>query len=732
MRIHTSVLASFFVSCGLCAAAIAAPAPPAGTGIVRVDIAPAHSVQSLTTIGAIGSTVDKEPAGTIPSLYSSTNVRAINDAGLGWLSYRLFTELSDQDWHWNPAGSFSAGDSGYWTSSASTDTAPIADSYGYRLPHSGNSTDQGNNEGFSRLDDGDPRTYWKSDPYLANMFTGDPDEWHPQWVVVDLESLHSVNAMHIRWANPYATRFAVDYWTGPDAMSDQGNGKWRAFSYGTVERGTGGMSILKLSTSPISARFVRVVMTHSSNTCDSHGGGDRRNCVGYAINELSMGRVDADGSFHDFVHHATCSGERPGTFACGVPQTVTYVSSVDPWHSAANRVRNQEQPGLDMIARSGLTRGVGAMYPVPMLYSTPANAVAEVRYLESRRYKIAGIELGEEPDGQFTTPEDDAALYVQWAKAIHAADPSLKLGGPVFSGVNSDLLAWADANGNVSWLNRFLAYLKSHGHAGDLAFMSFEHYPFEGCEHGAALQHDLLIEPSIVKTVVDAWRADGVPATTPLYISEAGFTWVNHSETAMQIEGALWLADYMGASLANGVQRVVYYQDEPVPLSLNEGCPPDWGNLTMFVADTHAVIHARAAQFFGAQMIDKQWLVPGAVSQQIYRVSTDVARGGLPLITAYAAKRPDGTWSIMLVNKDAQAHDVTVRFEDAAGGATSFAGDVTRITFGSAQYVWRSRGAASRPDPNDPPAVSTVRGGAHATYSIPAMSITVLRGHIRM
>jgi len=729
MRTCSQALALLVLSCGLVAPAFAVPAP-GGAGIVRVDAASAHRIQTITTIDAIGSTVDKEPAGTIPSLYSSTNVRAINDAGLGWLSYRLFTELSDQDWHWNPAGSFSAGDSGYWTSSTSTAVTPIADSYGYRLPHSGNSTDQGNNEGFSRLDDGDPRTYWKSDPYLANTFTGDPDERHPQWVVVDLGSLRAVNAMHISWANPYATRFAVDYWTGPDAMSDQANGKWRAFASGSVKHGTGGVSILRLSGSAISAQFVRVVMTGSSNTCDTHGGGDRRNCVGYAINELSVGRVDANGSFRDFVHHSTCSGERPGTLACGVPQTATYVSSVDPWHSAANRVRNQEQPGLDMIARSGLTHGIGAIYPVPMLYSTPANAAAEVRYLESRGYKITAIELGEEPDGQFTSPEDDAALYVQWAKAVHAVDPSLKLGGPVFSGVNSDLMAWPDARGNVSWLTRFLAYLKSHGHTGDLAFMSFEHYPFEGCEHGAALLHDLLIEPSIVKTVVDAWRADGVPATTPLYITEAGFTWVNHSETAMQIEGALWLADYMGASLANGVQRVVYYQDEPVPLSLNDRCPPDWGNLTMFVADARAVIHARAAQFFGAQMIDKQWLAPGSGEHELYPASTNVTRGGLPLITAYAAKRTDGTWSIMLVNKDARAHHVAVRFDGATGGANGFTGDVTRITFGSAQYVWHARGADSRPYPNDPPAVSILHGGTHATYSIPALSITVLRGAI--
>ena len=105
----------------------------------------------------------------------------------------------------------------------------------------------------------------------------------------------------------------------------------------------------------------------------------------------------------------------------------------------------------------------------------------------------------------------------------------------------------------------------------------------------------------------------------------------------------------------------------------------------------------------------------------------------MPLVTAYAVKRPDSawpneTWSIMLVNKDAVAHDVKVQFENAGSPITSFIRGVTRITFGSAQYVWRSRGATSLPDPNDPPAVSTLHGGDNATYRIPALSITILRG----
>ena len=718
MRILNFALAlSLFFCVAVSGAGANTPPPP---DVVHVDVS--HKIQSFRPLEALGSTVDKEPAGSIPRLYSPQNVKQMLAAGWGWLSYRLFTELSVQDWHWNPAGTFSAGDRGYWTSSASTARTPIADSFGYRLTHRGNQSDQGNNEDYSRLDDGDLKTYWKSDPYLSHEYTGDSDSDHPQWVVVDLGAKATVDAMRIDWSNPYAVRYEVAYWTGADAIGDPANGKWVTFPHGSVTGARGGRVVIALGQPKPKVRFIRLLMSKSSGSCDSHGPADRRDCMGYAIAEIGAGSVDAAGAFHDLVKHVACAGVKSGPYACRGTQTATYTSSTDPWHATADRVLNQEQPGLDLIARSGLTRGLPAMYPVPMLYSTPENAVNEIRYLKARGYRVGYVELGEEPDGQYTTPEDDAALYVQWAKALHAYDRSLMLGGPVFSGVNSDLQTWPDAYGNVSWLSRFLAYLRVRGRMSDLSFMSYEHYPFLGCEHGNALMHDLLVEPSIVKTVADAWRADGLPPNVPLYVTEANFTFVNFSETPMLIEGALWQADYMAGSLANGVSKVVYYQYEPVPLSQNKDCPADWGNLTMFAADGSANIHARTAQFYSGVMLMQYWLAAGNGMHDLYPASANIKRNGNALMTAYAVKRPDGQWSVLLINKDYRAHTVALEI------GNGYLRDVTRVTFGSAQYVWRPLGAASHPDPAGPPLLTHLPGGPHATYAIPAQSITVLRG----
>lgn len=58
------------------------------------------------------------------------------------------------------------------------------------------------------------------------------------------------------------------------------------------------------------------------------------------------------------------------------------------------------------------------MMPIAMLYETPDNAAAEVRYLENHKYPVSYIEMGEESDGQYMQPEDYAALYLQYATVL--------------------------------------------------------------------------------------------------------------------------------------------------------------------------------------------------------------------------------------------------------------------------------------------------------------------------
>jgi hypothetical protein len=105
---------------------------------------------------------------------------------------------------------------------------------------------------------------------------------------------------------------------------------------------------------------------------------------------------------------------------------------------------------------------------------------------------------------------------------------------------------------------------------------------------------------------------------------------------------------------------------------------------------------------------------------------------GNVLVTSYAVRRPDGNWSLMLVNRDHDhPHPVRVAFEGSAGvDKKSFAGPVRVVTFGSEQYVWKEQGPQSYADPDGPPVGTTVSGGPEAIFNLPKASITVLRGKL--
>jgi len=111
--------------------------------------------------------------------------------------------------------------------------------------------------------------------------------------------------------------------------------------------------------------------------------------------------------------------------------------------------------------------------------------------------------------------------------------------------------------------------------------------------------------------------------------------------------------------------------------------------------------------------------------------SVDLKDGeGNSLVTSYAVERPDGDWSLMLVNRDeTNAHTVRIAFdEDKRHDA--FSGPVRVISFGSEQYVWKNDGLNSHADPDHPPVGASVEGSANTTYTLPKASITVIRGKV--
>ncbi len=703
---------------------------------VVVDITPSHVMNRFIPNQTLGAGVDRIPAAAFDVDLVQPNLAATLESGWQPVTYRQNTELAVEAWHWNPQGTWSdPAKKGYFTGTSDLGE-PIRYSYGYALPRRGFTRNDGtDNSGYSRLTDGDTTTFWKSNPYLTQHFTGESDALHPQWIVLDLTQVQQLNSIRIAWGAPYATNYLIQYWTGDDPIHLPTRGVWQTFLNGVSHGGKGGIETLRLSDSAIPVRYLRILMTASSNTCDADGPADPRNCVGYAIREIYAGTSTPDGKFQDVLRHAPDQ-----------EQTTTYCSSVDPWHEPSNLgSTKQTQVGFDFFYTSGVTRGLPAMIPVALLYDNPENAAAEIAYIEKRGYPISYVEMGEEADGQYMLPEDYAALYVEWATALHKVDPKLKLGGPSFQGVNKDIEVWPDANGKVSWLGRFLDYLRSHGRMDDLAFFSFEHYPYDPCRIPWGSLYD---EPELMGHIMQTWREDGLPAKMPIFITEGNLS-SSTSETYMDLFSGIWLADYVGSFLKSGGNALYFFHY--LPLQMEHGCNDSPGTFGLFTVDEHYQIQRKLAQFFTSQLINLDWVQPGTGTHEMFSAQSDVEDGaGHSLVTAYALKRPDGQWAVMLVNRDQQnAHPVRISFDDdVADRAAWLAGPVSVSIFGSGQYAWNpaktrfvqhAENSAERAivvtsegnaDPDGPIVHSQIQAGNATAYDVPAASVVVVRGKI--
>jgi hypothetical protein len=713
MEVRLSRLASV----ALVLAALAAPvlyaqrgAPPS-----QVVVDTSHPVNEFSPVRSLGAGIDRLRGDITDKVMTPEFNAKIQSAGWQTVSYRQNTELFAEAWHWNPRGKWSnaAAKEGYFVGDA-TPTEMIRHSWAAPLPHRGFT--MGDGTGYSRLTDGDPNTYWKSNPYLTKPFTGEED--HPQWVTLDPGSKMEINAIRIAWAEPYAVRYRVQYWTGErNPFHSPEGGIWQTFPLGTVEDGKGGTATLRLAHWMTLARYLRVWMTVSSGTCDTHGSVDRRNCLGFAIRELYAGTLSEDGTFQDVLKHVP-----------NRQQSQTVCSSVDPWHAATDLTEaSGDQVGFDLFFTSGVTRGLPAMIPVAVLYSTPEDAAAQIAYIEKRGYPISYIEMGEEADGQHMMPEDYGALYMQFAAAIHKVDRKLKLGGPSFEGVIEDVQVWPDSEGRVSWLGRFFDYLRNHDRIDEFAFLSFEHYPYDACNTS---WNDLYREPENIAHIIQTYKDDGLPPNRPIFVTEVNMG-AQTSEAFVDIMGGLWWADYTGALFANGGTGNYFFHY--IPGRLSRGCNNSWGTFGMFLVDRDFRITNYNASYFAAQLINLEWVQPVDQMHKVYRAASDARDPfGNLLVTAYVVERPDGQWSLMLVNKDRErAHGVAIRFADAGGKPDRyFTGAVDRITFGADEYQWRPNGADGHADPDGPQAKSMVNGRKDAVYSLPKASITVLRGRI--
>ena len=121
--------------------------------------------------------------------------------------------------------------------------------------------------------------------------------------------------------------------------------------------------------------------------------------------------------------------------------------------------------------------------------------------------------------------------------------------------------------------------------------------------------------------------------------------------------------------------------------------------------------------FTSAHLINFEWLQHEAGDNQIFPASADLKDvAGRTVISSYAVHRPDGNWSLMLINHDLNAaHQVHLAIDDANQKARSFADPVHIVQH------------CNTPSENKN---ETMKPPTDGIFALPIGSITILRGKL--
>ncbi len=620
------------------------------------------------------------------------------------VSYRLRTELGIEAWHWTTEGTWSdpAHQQGYWTGNPeSADDALVG--YGYRLPYRGDTHDEANDDGYSRIDDGDATTFWKSNPYLDARYTGVPGE-HRDWIVIELPRSEAIDGIALSWGLPFAKQYQVQYWVGDDAYT----GRWIAFPHGDVTNGNGNRERLRLAPSPVRTRFVRVLLTRSSHMAPT-GSTDPRDAVGYAVAEISLGRIASDGSMRDVIRHVANNR-----------QTMIHVSSTDPWHRAGDRDRNTAQPSIPMLAKAGLVGHAPLMVPAGILYDTPENMTAMIGNLRERGVAIDRVELGEEPDGQLISAEDYGALYLEFSKQIRARFSEIKLGGP--SLVNGVSDTWLDANPDESWTSHFVKYLSAHDGLDSLNYFSFEYFPFDDVCGSASAK--LLEQPAQMRGMYKRLVEDGVPTHIPWLITEFGYSAFGGAPL-VQMPSALVTADIYGNFIAQGGGTAFAYGLTPDDPIAGQATCAGRGNLMFWLSDHEGHAAWPMPSLQALRLLTKQWVGQSDALNQFFASSTSLRdRSDRAPLTSYVLQRAGGRWSVLLVNRSRKTVQASLAFEHSTKQVSQ---TVEVFRYGPRRYRWDHPTENSHPARDNAPA-QLVYHDWDGGVLVPPMSLIVITG----
>ena len=603
---------------------------------------------------------------------------------------------SSDDFHWNGTGSFDANN--YWVPSGTNYSAGFQDNETYRGTTSSYGT-------ASHITDGNTATAW-----LSNVDTDFPNN---QWVILDLGGATAFNSVSIVWGTPYAATFQVQYWptTGwPPPLNDNSSNKWITTSVGTVT-GTGGTQTVNFTA--VSAEYVQILLTSSS----AGAGGAYSIDEAYVLNGASV------------VSNNTSSA---------TSQTQVQVSSTDP---ASSLYYTASPPGftdfgsyMTYVNSFSDPNGPATQHAIPLITvnvgtGTAQEAASWVYYANKQMgYNIKYWQIGNETEGAWETggplpAQDYVRRYIEYYTAMKAVDPTIIITGPV-AGSFGDTSNMYDGK---SYVQDFISILNSKGAIADLNAIDYHWYPNYG-NYTAAAALSSTSTLDAFPAQLNGWLTTaGVanPTTVPVLMSEFN---VDPSDENFQVQlgNGLWVADALGHFITDFGSRG--YCNLWATLNGGSGdTSTTGGDLGYLNVNNDGYQYQAHATYWAMQMMTNDWAIPGDVNPH-HLIQTTIGGAAAPpsLFAAYSDYRPDGVFSLVVVNKnpnDSYATWIT---------GLPFTPNVTASgwTYTSANYVWETTSTPYHASTDSAPTTLTYTGVASSfpvtfqPYSINVLQFT--------
>ena len=214
----------------------------------------------------------------------------------------------------------------------------------------------------------------------------------------------------------------------------------------------------------------------------------------------------------------------------------------------------------------------------------------------------------------------------------------------------------------------------------------------------------LLEQPERLAQALQQFRQSGVPDAIPWIISEYGFSSLA-GRSLVEVPSALLSADIVGQFLTTRRQDrlSVRLRAEPAkqrPRRLRRLWSID---AVRGRSETSGTL-ADANLFRSAPDDPRLDATRELMAPALYRQLGHEDGSGRQIVTAYAVKRPDRKWAIMLVNKDPdRAYSVRVSFVAGQSSGQTFRSRIDVFQYSSEQYAWKAAGEDGRPIRTEPP-----------------------------